>query len=115
MRPQISTRNEIESSTCSFGLARARNDSNTAFPCRHGAHCLLHMRKNLRSYVDEEYRVTSYVSTYSGDILPIPPKEDWPPFTGPLILPTIQRKKAGRPSIYRKEKERRQRSSMQAM
>ena len=73
-------------------------------PCRHAAHCLLHMRKDIRRYVDEEYRVTSYVSTYSGDILPIPPKEDWPPPIGPTILPPIKGRKAGRPSIERKKR-----------
>jgi hypothetical protein len=32
--------------------------------------------KHLRPYVDEAYRIASYVNAYSSDILPIPPIAD---------------------------------------
>lgn len=72
-------------------------------PCRHAAHCLLYMRKDLRRYVEEAYRLSSYAATYAGDILPIPPYEDWPDYAGRIILPPVPRKKVGRPRIERME------------
>lgn len=74
-------------------------------PCKHGIKAILHAGKEPLDFVSEWYSVARYKKTYSGNILPIPDFEQWPPMEVPRLIPPAMKRSIGRPSRNRRREE----------
>lgn len=89
---------DLEHRTCSCGEFQQRQ-----YPCRHAAHAILKVAKDVKDFNHQCYTVQSYLDTYSTPIRPISPMEDWPglPRSRQMQPPALRSDKAGRLRIER--------------
>ncbi|QHN83598.1 uncharacterized protein DS421_20g706110 [Arachis hypogaea] len=88
----------LKDHTCDCGHFQALH-----YACCHAIACCSHSRLNWASYVHEVYRMTEVFNVYKQGFFPPIPKDLWPPYAGPTIIPdpNMRHDREGRPKATR--------------
>ncbi|XP_015576050.1 uncharacterized protein LOC107261433 [Ricinus communis] len=93
---------DIKDKTCT-----CRRFDLTGIPCCHAMCAIWYKHDNLENYLDDYYKVSTYLKTYSHLLNPTTSYEFWPRATAPPVLPPapVQPKQRGRSITKRRLKE----------
>ncbi|WOK98455.1 hypothetical protein Cni_G07167 [Canna indica] len=74
----------------------------SGIPCYHAISCIFWLKEEPENYVDNYFKIETYLKTYEVLLQPLTGKDTWPQVEGPHILPPPVKKMPGRPKKKRR-------------